>query len=233
MKEFPNIEIKDDLESYSNQDLQFIARELHIESYERLDRKGLIDAINKTQTKSTINDILRRIDFDITSSSGMTNILIDFWFVAFKKNKWLTSIATIVFFVTLVFSINYYDNKEAKTLEKERKENFELNNRIKELENVEASLKNLIVFIENQKKAIVQTEQSLNDLEKKKNELEPIVATQKETVEAIFREQDNRNWENRWFERLIGFGLGIAASIIASIIYGVIKRLTATNKTYT
>lgn len=231
MKEFPNIEIKDDLESYSDQDLQFIARELHIEAYEKLDRKGLIDSINKTQTKSTVNDILRRIDFDITSSSGMTSILIDFWFVAFRKSKWVTSITTIAFFVTLGLSINYYDNKEAKILKKERKESLELNNRIKELEDVEASLKNLIVFIESQKKAIVQTEQSLNDLEKKKNELEPIVATQKETVEAIFREQDNRNWENRWLERLIGFGLGIAASIIASIIYGIIKRLTATNKT--
>ncbi len=224
MKNFPTIEVKEDLGLYSDDELKFIAKELHIENYDILDRDGLIESINKSQTKSTVNDILRKID-SLNSVTGLSGVLVDFWFRALAKRKWLTIISTLVFFASLTLTIVYFDSKSQREMEEVKKESLNLESRITDLENMESNLKELIVFIENQKEAIVETENSLSALEKKKNELEPIVKTQEETIAAILDQQEKRNWNNRWVERLIGFGLGIAASICASIIYGLIKRI--------
>lgn len=231
MKDFSSIEIKEDLNLYSDEELKFIAKELYIENYDGLDRTGLIEAINKTQTKSTVNDILRRID-SLNTVSGLSGVLVDFWFRAFNKRKWLTVISTLLFFTALTLTIIYFDSKSKREIQEAKKESLNLEARITDLEDMESNLRELIVFIENQKQAIVETENSLSELEKKKNELEPVVKTQQETIAAILDQQEKRNWNNRWIERVIGFGLGIAASIIASIIYGLFKRIKGTtNKT--
>jgi hypothetical protein len=228
MSDFPNIEIKDDLEKYSLNDLRFIGKELGIANAQKLRKVQLIEEINKKQTKDTVNSILRSLDMG--GPVGVYGLLIDFWFRSFKERKWATLIVTIIFFAGLFTSINYIDMKEKRELAELKKESLNFDNRIKELDEVEISLKNLIAFIENQKESIIDTESSLRRLQKEKNELEPIVNTDKETIQAILQQQEKRTWENRWIERFIGFGLGIAASIIASIIYGLIKRTTTTNK---
>ena len=170
-------------------------------------------------------------DFTSIQLSGTVGLLIDFWFNAFKRNKWLTVIATIIFFVSFGYFVYYMDQKDRREIEKAKIENLDLNKRITELEEVEKSLKNLIVFVNNQKQSIVITENNIKELEKKKNELEPIVKSQQETVEALFQEQDKRNYERRWIERFIGFGLGIAASIIVSIVFGILARIKLKSKT--
>jgi hypothetical protein len=231
MNKIEHIEIKDNLELYNDDELRFIAKELNIENHDKLTRIDLIQEINKNQTKSTINNILRTLD-SLRTVTGLTGVLLDFWFRAFIKNKWLTSVITIVLFVSLTITITYFENKEAAKIEQAKKESLELGNRINDLEKMEESLKSLITFIDNQKNAIIQTKQSIQELQKQKVELEPIILSQKETVEAIFREQDKRNFEYRLIERFIGFGLGVIASIIASILYGLIKRIATPKSTF-
>ena len=224
MEEISNIE------SFSDNELKSIADELNIKNYDAFSRADLIknikDRLNKSPFESAFHDIAEIVP---TLSPSM-NIIFDFWFRAFKKNKLLTSALTIVFCASLTIAIYHVEKKDAVKREKIKNENFDLAKRIEELENIQNGLNELIEFVVNQKNAIIQTELNIKELEKQKNDLEPIVLSQKETVEAIFQEQEKRDYKNRWIERFIGFGLGIVASIIASIIYGLIKRKIIPNK---
>ena len=69
----------------------------------------------------------------------------------------------------------------------------------------------------------LRTESTLNKLQDEKQQLEPIVLSNRETVEAILAAHAARQRSNAWKERVIGFSLGALASMLASIIYGYFK----------
>lgn len=83
-----------------------------------------------------------------------------------------------------------------------------------------AQLADIGSFLRQQQSQIADTEAILAKLKDEKKMLEPIILTQRETVEAIMSSHASRLARNVWKERLIGFLLGLLASVIASIIYG-------------
>jgi len=85
-----------------------------------------------------------------------------------------------------------------------------------QLDHTEDSLKALLSFVQNQRETTALNEQRIQQLENEKSRLEPLVNADKETVIALFTEQELRVSANASKERWFGFGLGILASIIAS-----------------
>ncbi|MEK6407056.1 MAG: hypothetical protein AABN34_08850 [Acidobacteriota bacterium] len=108
--------------------------------------------------------------------------------------------------------------------EPERGDSSEYSVVIAQIGGIEKQLSELSTFLERERKRVAETETTLSKLEEEKTKLEPIVLSQRETVEAILTAHSSRIARNAWKERLVGFILGTMASIAAAYIYGYFKR---------
>jgi hypothetical protein len=79
-------------------------------------------------------------------------------------------------------------------------------------------------FLEKERARIIDTEKTVRRLINEKEQLEPVINTQRETVEAILAAHAERTARNIWKERLIGFFLGVFASLLASFTYEYFKQ---------
>lgn len=140
------------------------------------------------------------------------------WIHSFLKSPKITSLISLITIIGVVFVIFQVEIQREKMLEKELSKNLEFKVQIKELSDTEKSLNKLLQFVSSQRERITQYEQSIQQLENEKQQLEPLVNANKATVEAIFKTQEARAKENATKERWIGVGLGILASIIASFV---------------
>ena len=81
-------------------------------------------------------------------------------------------------------------------------------------------LSDLNGFLEKERTRVANIEATVRSLNDEKTKLEPVVSTQRETVEAILAAHSERTARQAWKERLLGFALGVVASLIASFVYG-------------
>jgi hypothetical protein len=95
---------------------------------------------------------------------------------------------------------------------------------IADVSNMSKQLATLGTFLEQQQRRISDSQATLSQLQDEKTKLEPIVLSQKETVEAILSAHAERTAKSALKERLIGFLLGIFASICASVIFEYLKH---------
>lgn len=109
-----------------------------------------------------------------------------------------------------------FANKEARAAI--RLEDLTYQAQFDQLNQTEKNIKELLRFVALQKSQIRNAEDTILTLRLEQKTLEPLVTEGREVVDAIFKLQDARNQDKVWRERWIGFGFGIAASIIASII---------------
>ncbi|ATH78560.1 hypothetical protein CLM76_13630 [Vreelandella venusta] len=153
---------------------------------------------------------------------------VDFWIRNYKKAPKPTSIISVlcVLVATISFGVTIYTSEQARTQKLERpqsySEQFEL------LRNTEKNLNELTEFISSQKSEIEATEALIQELEKKRSELEPIVNANQRVVDAIFVQQRREIERTIWIERGISFGLGILASLIATVIWQFVGRFKKT-----
>lgn len=159
-----------------------------------------------------------------------SEIFVDLWVKSYKRVPTQTTIASLFLLifcvVSLVISINLLDTNRFKS--PEHTQNYEQQQNI--LRQTEINLNNLAAFITSKKAEIEATQTLIKDLEQEKSELEPIVNANKEVIEAIFTQQRKDFEKNIWIERGISFGLGILASLLASIIWHFITRLKKPKK---
>ena len=154
-----------------------------------------------------------------------SEIFVDFWISSYRKAPKPTSIASVIsLFIAIAglwISITALDNASKQKLEKTQS----YSQQRKLLENTEQNLNDLSDFITAKKGEIEATKIMLKGLETKKSELEPIVNANQKTVDAIFLQQRRELEEGIWAERGISFGLGILASLLASLIWHFVARL--------
>ena len=93
------------------------------------------------------------------------------------------------------------------------------------LDNTEKNLNDLSNFITSKKVEIEATRDLIKNLEQKRSEQEPIVEANQEVVDAIFAQQKRKIEKSIWVERAISFGLGILASLIATVVWHFVGRL--------
>lgn len=95
---------------------------------------------------------------------------------------------------------------------------------ISQIKGIEEQLSELSGFLDRERKRVTDTESTLSKLREEKTKLEPVVSTNRQTVDAILAAHSARQRSNAWKERFIGFGFGILASMLASIVYGYFKQ---------
>jgi hypothetical protein len=154
---------------------------------------------------------------------------VNFWIKSYKKSPQPTAIISILAVLITAFSLGMSiyssEKKRMQGLEKTQSysEQFEL------LKSTEQNLNNLSTFISSKKSEIEATKNLILELEKKKSELEPIVNANEKVVDAIFLQQRKEIEKSIWTERLISFGLGLLASLIATIIWHFVGRYKRKN----
>jgi chromosome segregation ATPase len=79
-------------------------------------------------------------------------------------------------------------------------------------------------FLEKEQARVLNTEATIRKLSEEQSKLEPLVQTQKEVIEAILAAHSTRTAKNAWKERLLGFTLGLLASLVAATIHEYLKR---------
>jgi septal ring factor EnvC (AmiA/AmiB activator) len=94
---------------------------------------------------------------------------------------------------------------------------------IRQITEIGKTLSSLSAFLEKERQRVSNTEGVIKKLEEEKTKLEPIVISQRETVEAILSAHSRRTASHAWKERIIGFFLGALASMLASFIYSYVK----------
>ncbi|HDI1213721.1 MULTISPECIES: hypothetical protein [Aeromonas] len=105
-----------------------------------------------------------------------------------------------------------------------KKESLTFESQMETLTEVQKSINNLSTFVATQKEQLRQSEEAINSLKKEEEALKPMVNADRDVVDSILRLQAERAASSAWQERLIGFGLGIVGSLIASLIWSGFRR---------
>jgi hypothetical protein len=112
----------------------------------------------------------------------------------------------------------------------ERAQNLTYQAQINQLAQTEKNLKQLLQFIEQQKVNLTITEDSIAALKQEKDKLQPLVQSNREFVDALFRAQEERNRASIRKERWIGVGLGVLASLLASVFMLIVRYFVIRQK---
>lgn len=154
------------------------------------------------------------------------NILfIKLWLHLFEERPKSTIVATIIFISGITAFISFAINIDEEKRKEKLMESNNYQTQINQLNDTEKNIKNLLAFVNTQKVSLRETEEALLTLKSEREKLRPLVETDRATVEAVFKAQEERTSANVWRERWIGFGLGLFASVIASLLLTAIAML--------
>lgn len=147
------------------------------------------------------------------------------WVKHFRRSPFITLSATFTAIsIFVVVGLKVEEHQKEKLLA-QRLENANFKSQIDQINEMETNVTQLLHFLEQQKATLSDTEQTISRLQTEKAKLAPLVETDRQVVEAIFRTQEERASASVWRERWIGFGLGIVASLVATFIGFVITKL--------
>jgi uncharacterized membrane protein YeaQ/YmgE (transglycosylase-associated protein family) len=153
----------------------------------------------------------------------ISSVLADLISVSYKRSPKLT-IFGIFFTITLIVgAVSTTEYLKEQDFKKNAPE--DLVAQIEELDKLGSGLNKLTAFIQVQKEQLSEKQAVISDLEKKRSELEPIVNSQSEVVDAIFKIQEQRAQRSKWLDLSIGFGLGIIGSLIGSVLFKLLGRM--------
>lgn len=155
---------------------------------------------------------------------------VEFWVKSYKKSPQPTAIISFisVLLTSVSLGLTIYSSEKARTEKLNKPESY--TQQFDLLKNTEKNLNDLSEFISSKKGEVEATKSLIQELEVKKSELEPIVNANQEVVDAIFSQQKRDFEKTIWTERGISFGLGILASLIASIIWHFVGRFKEYSK---
>jgi hypothetical protein len=95
---------------------------------------------------------------------------------------------------------------------------------IRSLSSVGSTLSDVKAFLMDERKVVLQTQETVSKLQTQRQTLEPIVKAQRETVEAILSAHSRTLRTDAWKDRLIGFSLGVVSSLVAAYIYAILSN---------
>lgn len=147
------------------------------------------------------------------------------WVKLYKLKPVLTAVTTVILASVMAIGITYLNQVDREKRESKRLESLDYQNQIQQLDQMESNVRQLLSFVGEQKKTLQETEDTISSLKSEKEKLQPLVETDRAVVEALFKAQEERANENIWRERWIGFGFGLAASLVASFLWFVISLL--------
>ena len=140
------------------------------------------------------------------------------WLSLYEQKPLTTIIFTSLSFIGFLASIYLIDQGRKITIEKERLEDISYLKKIEQLNSTESNLKEILEFVKTQKVQLQQSKDTLNSIKEERKKLKPILEAEQEVVVAILDAQEKRQQTKVWHERGIGFVVGMASSIAATII---------------
>lgn len=146
----------------------------------------------------------------------------------YEKNPRATIIGTIAGILiggSLIAYFTYKSQVKQQELERKRTESLSYNQQLDALNNVQGSLQNLIQFVVEQKLKLKESEDIINTLKTEQEKLRPVVEADRQTVNAILELQSQKQQQGAWWERGIGFALGVLSSALASAIISLVRYL--------
>ena len=155
-------------------------------------------------------------------SLNISTILADLISESYKRSPKLTVFGIFFSIALVVVAVSTTEFLKERDFKKSAPKDVMV--QIQELEKLDEGLGKLSAFIQLQKQQLNEKQAVISSLEKKRSELEPIVNSQSEVVEAIFKIQEQRAQQSKWLDLGIGFALGILGSLIASVIFKLIDR---------
>lgn len=93
---------------------------------------------------------------------------------------------------------------------------------MRSLDNTKAAIGSLLQFVDEQKKQLRMSQAAIEALKVEQSRLQPVVEADRKLIDAMFAVQEQRSQAAQSRERWMGFGLGVLASLIASIVYSVV-----------
>jgi septal ring factor EnvC (AmiA/AmiB activator) len=87
------------------------------------------------------------------------------------------------------------------------------------LEQTRGNLKELLAYIDDQSAQLRSTNKLLVEMQQERDRLQPILNTDINAVNALFRAQEERLQKDRWWETIGSFILGVISSIAASFLW--------------
>lgn len=145
------------------------------------------------------------------------------WIHAYIKSPKVTAALSVVIGAFVIVLVVYFNSQATLKREAKLTEDLSFSNQIQQLNETENNVKTLLAFIQQQRSQMIDTQASLSELKEEQSKLKPLVSADKEVVEALFSAQYKRAKESAKTEKWIGFGLGVVASMVASIFLMIIK----------
>jgi|ERR1039458_1984410 TolA-binding protein len=153
--------------------------------------------------------------------SSLTAFVAEHYAKLLRKHPVPTLIATGVV-VSLVAALIYNDESRRRAEESSRRESLTTySQQLQQLDGVQQGLRDLSDFVSQQRTRLQESEQLVSKLQEEKQRIEPLVQADRKVVDAVFQLQEQRAAAAISRERWIGFGLGVAASLLASFLYAV------------
>lgn len=85
-------------------------------------------------------------------------------------------------------------------------------------------LRGLSTFVIDQKRQLEEQERIVQSLHAEQQELGPVVAANRETINAVLAAEATRHESSVWWSRIEGFGMGVLSSLVASLAWSWIAR---------
>jgi chromosome segregation ATPase len=98
---------------------------------------------------------------------------------------------------------------------------------LESLNNVEKSINALNEFVKNQKERLKTSQVAIEQLQEERNKLKPVLEADRKIVEALFQIQAEKQQKNIWLDRAFGFFIGVASSLVGSLVWAYAKRKRA------
>jgi hypothetical protein len=95
---------------------------------------------------------------------------------------------------------------------------------IVDIETISKQLSALIEFLKQERQRVAEAEATFQKLQSEKTELEPVILTQRQTVDAILSAHTKRTASRAWKERALGFISGLIASLAAAMVFELLRR---------
>lgn len=181
--------------------------------------KGGSDSLDNLATACRKCNVLKS-DRDLIDfiSTPLSQQVADTWVKAYLRSPKVTSIISAIALIVGVAS-GIKEIRSSKIVQTEGGAlNSEFTAKLDQLNETEKSLESLLAFVASQRKNLEHSQRTIDDLKQEQERLEPLVNSDRKVVESLFKEQELRNQESQGRERWIGFGLGVAASILASVL---------------
>lgn len=161
----------------------------------------------------------------ISLHESVTSFVVEYWKRSFRRFPWVTVGVSLVIVgglgVALIEDITAQRAERARRVTTTRT----LNGQLAELNQAEASLRNLAAFLNEQRQQLAVAERSIAELKTEHARLQPLVLADRKAVEALFAEQESRSSRAIARERMYGVGIGVVGSLIASLVWQGISAL--------